>query len=181
MASPTVRAGREGRGTVHHVAVRTPTDDDRAAMRSGVAGEGLRPTRRIDRHRLRSVYVREHDGVPFELAADGPGYAGDEPPDDLGSRPVLPGEFAERREEIEAGPPDIAVPGRAHDADARPRRRRPAPFTPLGPLGPLSPLSLADPHSPLPRSYRRNRSNNNSDNGPRSGRCTSPISVPRRW
>ncbi|WP_435064208.1 ring-cleaving dioxygenase [Halobaculum sp. EA56] len=107
---PTVRAGRQGHGTVHHVAFQTPTDEDQSAMRSAVRGEGLNPTGQIDRHWFRSVYFREHNGVLFELATRGPGYDSDEPLADLGGRLVLPGEFEARREEIEAGLPDVTVP-----------------------------------------------------------------------
>jgi len=107
---PTVRASRAGRGTVHHVAFQTPTDDDQAAMRRAVRSMGLRPTSPVDRHWFRSVYFREFDGVLFELATNGPGYASDEPLDDLGGRLVLPGRFDARRDEIEAQLPPVTVP-----------------------------------------------------------------------
>jgi glyoxalase family protein len=107
---PTIASGRQGHGTVHHVAFQTPTDDDQAALREAVRSRGLSPTRQIDRHWFRSVYVREHGGVLFEFATNGPGYGSDEPMDDLGGRLVLPGDFEDRREEIEAGLPDVTVP-----------------------------------------------------------------------
>ena len=107
---PTVGGGRQGHGTVHHVAFGTPTDDDQIEMRKAVRSAGLDPTRQIDRHWFRSVYFREFNGVLFELATSDPGYASDEPLDDLGGRLVLPGEFEARREEIEAGLPDVTVP-----------------------------------------------------------------------
>jgi glyoxalase family protein len=107
---PTVESGRQGHGTVHHVAFQTPTDEDQEAMRRAVRSKGLRPTRQIDRHWFRSVYVREFGGVLFELATSGPGYTSDEPLDDLGGRLVLPGPFEDRREEIEAGLPDVTIP-----------------------------------------------------------------------
>ena len=107
---PTVESGRQGHGTVHHVAFQTPTDEDQEAMRRAVRSKGLRPTRQIDRHWFRSVYVREFGGVLFELATSGPGYTSDEPLDDLGGRLVLPGSFEDRREEIEAGLPDVTIP-----------------------------------------------------------------------
>jgi glyoxalase family protein len=109
---PTVESGRQGVGTVHHVAFQTPTDDDQAALRRVVSSQGLRPTRQIDRHWFRSVYFREFNGVLFELATNGPGYASDEPLDDLGGRLVLPGSFEARREQIEAGLPDVRIPQR---------------------------------------------------------------------
>ena len=107
---PTVEAGRPGAGVVHHVAFQTPTDDDQSAMRSMVRSRGLDPTPQIDRHWFRSVYVREFGGVLFEFATNGPGYASDEPAEDLGGRLVLPGRFEASREEIEAGLPDVTVP-----------------------------------------------------------------------
>ncbi|ESP88362.1 VOC family protein [Candidatus Halobonum tyrrellensis] len=114
---PTVGAGRQGHGTVHHVAFQTPTDDDQAAMREAVRAAGLEPTRQIDRHWFRSVYFREHNGVLFELATRDPGYDSDEPLSELGGRLVLPGEFEARRGEIEADLPDVTVP-RAERAEA---------------------------------------------------------------
>jgi len=107
---PTVEGGRQGHGTVHHVAFQTPTDEDQAAMRDAVRSLGLSPTQQIDRHWFRSVYFREFGGVLFELATAGPGYESDEPLDDLGGRLVLPGKFEGRREQIEAGLPDVTVP-----------------------------------------------------------------------
>jgi glyoxalase family protein len=104
------RRGSSGRGTVHHVAFQTPTDDDQAGMRDAVAAMGLRPTEQIDRHWFRSVYFREFAGVLFELATADPGYASDEPLDALGERLVLPGPFEDRREAIEAGLADVTVP-----------------------------------------------------------------------
>jgi glyoxalase family protein len=114
---PTIEGGRQGHGTVHHVAFQTPTDDDQAAMREAVQSKGLRPTAQIDRHWFRSVYFREFGGVLFELATRDPGYTSDEPLSDLGGRLVLPGPFEARREEIEAGLADVTVP-RAEPVEA---------------------------------------------------------------
>jgi len=115
---PTIQGGRNGHGTVHHVAFQTPTDADQDAMRKAVRSRGLNPTSQVDRHWFRSVYFREHAGVLFELATNGPGYDSDEPLAELGDRLVFPGRFGERREEIEANLPEVTIPrsGRA-DAD----------------------------------------------------------------
>jgi len=112
-----IEGGRQGHGTVHHVAFQTPTDADQESMRRAVASKGLRPTQQIDRHWFRSVYFREFAGVLFELATNGPGYDSDEPLDDLGGRLVLPGTFEDRREEIEADLVDVTIP-RAETAEA---------------------------------------------------------------
>ena len=107
---PAAESGRQGRGTVHHVAFRTPTDEDQGAMREAVERAGLRPTERIDRHWFQSVYFREPGGILFELATDGPGYTSDEPRSELGERLVLPGDFERRRAAIEAALPALSVP-----------------------------------------------------------------------
>ncbi|SFR96700.1 glyoxalase family protein [Halomicrobium zhouii] len=114
---PTIEGGRQGHGTVHHVAFQTPSDEDQESMRKAVRSQGLSPTQQIDRHWFRSVYFREHGGVLFELATNGPGYDSDEPLDDLGGRLVLPGKFEARREEIEAGLADVTIP-RAEQVEA---------------------------------------------------------------
>ena len=114
---PTIEGGRQGHGTVHNVAFQTPTDADQESMRKAVRSAGLSPTQQIDRHWFRSVYFREHGGVLFELATNGPGYDSDEPLDDLGGRLVLPGTFEARREEIEAGLADVTIP-RAEQVEA---------------------------------------------------------------
>jgi glyoxalase family protein len=107
---PTIEGGRQGHGTVHHVAFQTPTDEDQTAMRKAVSRHSVRPTNQIDRHWFRSVYFREPNGVLFELATSEPGYDSDEPLDELGERLVLPGKFEGRREEIEAGLTDVTIP-----------------------------------------------------------------------
>jgi len=115
---PTIQGGRQGHGTVHHVAFQTPTDEEQDAMRKAVRSAGLRPTAQIDRHWFRSVYFREFGGILFELATRGPGYTSDEPFEDLGGRLVLPGKFEHRRDEIESGLPDVTVPSaEAAEAD----------------------------------------------------------------
>ena len=107
---PTIEGGRQGHGTVHHVAFQTPTDDDQESMRTAVRKEGLNPTAQINRHWFRSVYFREHAGILFELATNGPGYDSDEPLAELGERLVLPGKFEGRREQIESNLTPVEIP-----------------------------------------------------------------------
>lgn len=108
---PTIQSGRQGHGTVHHVAFHTPTDEEQKTMREAVRGPGVSPTQQIDRHWFRSVYFREPGGILFELATSDPGYTSDEALERLGERLVLPGKFEERRDEIEAQLDSISVPG----------------------------------------------------------------------
>ena len=58
----------------------------------------------VDRFYFRSLYFREPNGILFEIATDGPGFATDEPMEKLGEKLVaaaVPGR--PRAREIEAG------------------------------------------------------------------------------
>ncbi|MFL4984662.1 MAG: ring-cleaving dioxygenase [Xanthobacteraceae bacterium] len=100
--------GRQGAGSVHHVAFRAPDDDAELEMASAVRGLGLRPTDPIDRQYFHSVYFREPGGVLFEIATDGPGFTVDEPKEALGSSLKLPAWIEPRRAQIEAALPALA-------------------------------------------------------------------------
>ena len=56
----------------------------------------------VDRFYFRSLYFREPNGILFEIATDGPGFATDEPLDTLGESLSLPPFLEGRRREIEA-------------------------------------------------------------------------------
>ena len=64
---------------------------------------GLHPTEQVARFYFRSVYFREPNGILFEIATDGPGFATDEPMETLGEKLALPPFLEPRRKEIEAG------------------------------------------------------------------------------
>jgi len=98
-AAPEGR-GIPGAGTVHHVAWATHTEDH-DAWRQRVAEAGHRPTPVIDRFYFKSIYFREPNGILFELATLGPGFAVDEDPEHLGERLSLPPDFEHLRERIE--------------------------------------------------------------------------------
>lgn len=92
--------GRQGAGTVHHIAFAS-TMDDHEAWRERVAAAGQRPTPVIDRFYFRSVYFREPSGVLFEIATIGPGFSSDEDAAHLGERLSLPPRFEPLRERLE--------------------------------------------------------------------------------
>jgi glyoxalase family protein len=91
-----------GAGGVHHVAFRTPDDEEHAAWRERIAQAGLGVTPRIDRYYFRSIYFREPGGVLFEIATDGPGFATDEDVNHLGEKLSLPPFLEGQRRQIEA-------------------------------------------------------------------------------
>jgi glyoxalase family protein len=64
---------------------------------------GLHVSNVIDRFWFKSIYFRVSNGILFEIATDGPGFAIDEDLGSLGEKLVLPPFLEARREEIEAG------------------------------------------------------------------------------
>ncbi len=100
---PDLPRGRGGAGGVHHVAFRTPDDEQHLAWQRRVSSAGLHVTDQIDRFYFRSIYFREPGGVLYEIATDGPGFATDEPLDALGETLALPPFLEPRRKQIEAG------------------------------------------------------------------------------
>jgi glyoxalase family protein len=97
---PPAEPGRQGAGSVHHIAWAS-LPDEHEAWRERVAGSGLSPTPIIDRYYFRSIYFREPSGVLFEIATIGPGFAVDEPLDQLGEKLALPPFLEEMRDQIE--------------------------------------------------------------------------------
>jgi glyoxalase family protein len=94
---------RQGAGGVHHVAFRTPDDAQYDAWAQRLNELGIRNSGAIDRFYFRSLYFREPNGILFEIATDGPGFATDEPMETLGEKLALPPFLEPRRAEIEAG------------------------------------------------------------------------------
>ena len=91
---------RYGAGGVHHLALRVPAGQPMAEWVERLNSLGYRNSGVVDRHYFTSVYVREPNGVLFELATDDPGFDVDGPLD--GERLSLPPFLAPRRAEIEA-------------------------------------------------------------------------------
>ena len=92
--------GMGGAGTVHHVAFASPTEEHEA-WRERAREHGLSPTPVIDRFYFKSIYFREPNGILFEIATLGPGFATDEPLESLGERLSLPPRFEPMREQLE--------------------------------------------------------------------------------
>jgi glyoxalase family protein len=92
--------GRQGAGTVHHIAFASVMADHEA-WRERVIDHGAHPTPVIDRFYFRSIYFREPSGVLFEIATIGPGFDVDEDPARLGEHLSLPPFLEARRAEIE--------------------------------------------------------------------------------
>lgn len=108
LTNPAIPRGRNGAGTVHHVAFRVPDDATQAAARGRLVQHGLMVSPVIDRGYFKSIYYREPAGVLFEIATDRPGFAIDEPVESLGTKLSLPSHLEPHRAEIEAALPPIA-------------------------------------------------------------------------
>jgi glyoxalase family protein len=100
---PLLAPSRLGAGGVHHVAFRTPNDEEYERWEERLERMGMPTSGPVDRFYFRSLYFREPAGVLFEIATDGPGFATDEKLESLGERLALPPFLEPRRKEIEAG------------------------------------------------------------------------------
>jgi glyoxalase family protein len=98
---PNLPQAQQGAGSVHHVAFNIEMNqysawtDRLKTMRVPNSGP-------VDRFWFKSLYFREPNGILFELATDGPGFATDEPMDMLGETLSLPPFLEGKRASIEA-------------------------------------------------------------------------------
>ncbi|ELY57026.1 VOC family protein [Natronolimnohabitans innermongolicus] len=102
--------GREGPGTLHHVAVRVESEDDLYEWREPFDDRGYDVSRVTDRHFFHSLYVREPGGVLFELATETSGVAASGPDGGPGESLYLPDWFERDRELVESQLPELTVP-----------------------------------------------------------------------
>ena len=107
---PRAEFGRQGGGTVHHIAFRTPTYDQQEYWHELLLGRGFSVTPIIDRKYFKSIYFHEPGGVLFEIATDPPGFTVDEPDERLGCDLKLPDQYEPMRSEIERRLPRLQSP-----------------------------------------------------------------------
>jgi glyoxalase family protein len=101
--------GRLGGGTIRHVAFRSSNIDHRSEMVEKLQSVyGIVVSDPIERTYLNAVGFRAPCGVLFEIATDGPGFAVDEAPEQLGQQLQLPAFLEERRAELAAILPPLA-------------------------------------------------------------------------
>jgi glyoxalase family protein len=100
---PDLPIAGQGAGGVHHVAFRTPTVETLRQWTARLQSFKLPSSGEVERYYFRSLYFREPNGILFEIATDGPGFAVDEPLESLGERLSLPPFLEARRASIEAG------------------------------------------------------------------------------
>jgi glyoxalase family protein len=102
--------GRIAVGSVHHVAWRTPSDEQQEAWREELVTQGSDVTPVLDRQYFHSIYFREPGGVLFEIATDPPGFTIDEPVEELGTHLKLPPWLETERAALEEVLVPISLP-----------------------------------------------------------------------
>jgi len=99
--------GREGKGTVHHIAFRAADVEEQLEMCEKLEYKGYYLTDVKDRKYFKSVYFHEPGGILFEIATDPPGFMIDEDAGELGSTLKLPEWLETHRHNIERELPKL--------------------------------------------------------------------------
>lgn len=110
ITSDAASIGRQGAGSIHHVAFRAENDDVQMGWQETLRSQGFDVTPQIDRQYFNAIYFREPGGVLFEIATDPPGFATDEPMDTLGQALKLPAQHERLRDQIERNLPPVIIP-----------------------------------------------------------------------
>ncbi|MGI2328859.1 ring-cleaving dioxygenase [Planococcus sp. YIM B11945] len=100
---------RPGRGSVHHVAFRVKTYEEYSKWNSYLRSHGFVTSGEVDRYYFKAIYFREPNGILFELSTDEPGFATDEPMEELGNNLALPPFLEPKRAQIEASLRPLAI------------------------------------------------------------------------
>jgi glyoxalase family protein len=101
VVQPGFPVAQSGAGGVHHVAFRT-SDNNYEAWAERLRSMRIPNSGKVDRYWFKSLYFREPNGILFEIASDGPGFAVDEDEATLGEKIVLAPFLEPRRAEIVA-------------------------------------------------------------------------------
>ncbi len=109
LVQPSIKRGRMGAGTVHHVAFRAENDAEQMDYLMALRDVGRQVTSVMDRQYFHSIYFREPGGVLFEIATDSPGFLIDEPIETLGTHLKLPSWLEDSRGEIASGLPPFTI------------------------------------------------------------------------
>lgn len=99
--------GRDGKGTVHHIAFRAEDEEEQFSICEKLEYKGYYLTEVKDRDYFKSVYFHEPGGILFEIATDPPGFTRDEDLDELGSALKLPKWLEQHRHNIERELPKL--------------------------------------------------------------------------
>lgn len=91
-----------GFGSVHHIAFRVGDYEALRKWRDLLERVRMPNSGLVDHHYFHSIYLRDPNGIMFQLATDEPGFTVDEEIDHLGESLSLPPSLKRKREEIES-------------------------------------------------------------------------------
>ncbi len=112
---PDFWKGTIAAGTIHHVALRTPTDDEQKIWHEKIAALQYNISPILDRRYFRSIYFHEPGGVLLEIATDPPGFSVDESVETLGTELKLPIWLEPARDEIVKALPPLSLRPAKHE------------------------------------------------------------------
>ena len=98
---PVVGRGRQGAGSVHHVAFAVENREKQLEVRRALMETGYQVTPVIDRDYFWAIYFRTPGGVLFEIATNEPGFDRDEDTKHLGEALKLPSQHEHLRPYLE--------------------------------------------------------------------------------
>jgi glyoxalase family protein len=99
-----------GTGQTHHFAFAVKDEAEQLEFRERLLQAGIRVSPVLDRIYFKSIYSQDPDGHIVELATVGPGFAVDEPVDQLGSALMLPPWLEVHRGQIEHAVSPVTLP-----------------------------------------------------------------------
>jgi glyoxalase family protein len=114
LCKPELERGAVLVGTVHHIAWRTADDAQQSQWLDEIIRLGYNSSPIMNRNYFHSIYFREPGGILFEIATDLPGFAIDEPLEELGGKLSLPAWLEHDRVHIESGLPTVDLHPRIH-------------------------------------------------------------------
>jgi glyoxalase family protein len=100
--------GEFGIGSLHHVAFTVASKERMERLWQTLSGDGLILTDLRDRKWFHSMYMTEPGGINVEFSNVTPGFAVDEPVEQLGDTLQLPKQWEAQRAKIESGLPPLA-------------------------------------------------------------------------
>lgn len=100
------KRGRLGIGTVHHIAWSVQDEEELTHWKQHFEKE-YSVTQIHDRNYFYSAYFKDPGHLIYELATDGPGFTVDETLEELGTSLMLPPQYEDQRDEIEARLPKL--------------------------------------------------------------------------
>ncbi len=105
-----VPRARMGPGLTHHFALAVADEQTQLEFRDRILEAGLNVSPVMDRVYFKSIYTQDPDGHIVEIATNGPGFAVDESPEELGTHLMLPPWLETHRSEIEAAIKPLETP-----------------------------------------------------------------------